>query len=452
MLRVWFLAFIGYVVVEGALRKWVFPTHGTLLFALKDVVLLAAFAWLLAFEQRSLAGLRGLYRPLERTLWVSWILLVLLAFMASGVSLTSLVGVRYFLCALPLLAVFPAAYPTMRAVAGWLAGFVATSIPIGLLGIAQFMSPPDSPINSYSWTTADISDISTFGEVNEALYGRLFSFVRVTGTFSYISTYSAYLQFVFFASLGLFLIARTERQRLLFAFTTALIFVNLLMNGSRAPLVTCVVLSLPFLRSWAAVLRRRFGAIFGIVLGALLIGVALGSVTDIFDAVLQRNELAADAPERISNAAFMPYYTLTETDLLGHGLGQSFLGLGEATAGETFSGYIFDEVRVDRIGSELGSVCYLVFLFVKLYWLAVSASTFFSSREAALKTLALVSLCYQASLLWTIPIYNSVANIFYFLSIAIICIARRERSATAARGAPAPRRPAGPGGRDAVVT
>jgi hypothetical protein len=432
MLRIWFLAFIGYVVIEGALRKWVFPSYGTLLFAVKDVLLAAALVWLLLFEQRALAHLRGLYRPLERTMWVTWILVVLLAFAVSGASLTSLVGLRYFLCALPLLAVFPAAYPTTRDVADWLGTFVLTAIPIGVLGIAQFMSPPDSPLNAYSWTTADVSDISTFGEVNEALYGRLFSFVRVTGTFSYISTYSAYLQFVFFAALGLFLVARTERRRLLFAGITALIFVNLLMNGSRAPLVTSILLALPFLKAWAAVLRRRFGAIFGIAIGAVLISAALASVTDIFDAVLQRNEVAADAPERISNAAFMPYFTLTETDLLGQGLGQSFLGLGEATAGETFSGYIFDEVRVDRVGSELGSLCYLVFLLVKIYWLVISAATFLGARDATVKTIALVSLSYQASLLWTIPIYNSVANIFYFLSIAMVCIMRREQAAALA--------------------
>jgi len=142
--------------------------------------------------------------------------------------------------------------------------------------------------------------------------------------------------------------------------------------------------------------------------------------------------VAADAPERISNAAFMPYFTLTETDLLGQGLGQSFLGLGEATAGETFSGYIFDEVRVDRVGSELGSLCYLVFLLVKIYWLVISAATFLGARDATVKTIALVSLSYQASLLWTIPIYNSVANIFYFLSIAMVCIMRREQAAALA--------------------
>ena len=64
----------------------------------------------------------------------------------------------------------------------FLRSYLLLVIPVGILGIAQFLSPPSSPLNIYA--NEEGLAKATFGATN---------LVRVTGTFSYLSGYAVYL-------------------------------------------------------------------------------------------------------------------------------------------------------------------------------------------------------------------------------------------------------------------
>ena len=431
MTAVLFKTFLLYILIEGAIGKWLWTGHSIELFALKDALLLSALACLVLFERDRLRSVVGAYTGGETMIWMTWIVIALVALVVSEFGLVSLVGLRYYLAPLPILILFPATFPTGNELFRFLQRYALLAIPICLLGVIQFISPADSLINSYSWSMASSSDVSTFGSVDASSSDLMFSYVRVTGTFSYISTFAAYLQFAVFLSLAMFLLAPTERQRLVFATTATLIFLNILMNGSRANFAITLVLSLPFFRFALPAIKQRYGAVLGVAAGLMMAGAALFLASDLFSALAQRNQYAGDAAERVFGSLLMPLHTISDGSLLGAGLGQSFLGLGEATSGRTVSEYIFDEIAHDRIAAELGTMCYLFFLGVKIYFLAATFALFLRSRALPMKVLALLTLAHQASLLWQIPVYNAVGNSFYFCSIALFCWLR-QREATRA--------------------
>ncbi len=91
-----------------------------------------------------------------------------------------------------------------------------------LLGIAQFFSPPEAFINRYAWSNPSMG-----------VAGLGLNKTRITGTFSYIAPYAVYLQFVFLAGLALFKLSGRGRSRILLGAGTALVFVNIVMTGSR---------------------------------------------------------------------------------------------------------------------------------------------------------------------------------------------------------------------------
>ena len=97
--------------------------------------------------------------------------------------LVGVLGFKAYFLYVPLLFVVPAAFPDDAALVRFLQRYVLIAFPVGLLSVAQFFSPAGSVLNTYAQPT-DISSISTFGSS---------TFVRATGTFSYISGYTSYL-------------------------------------------------------------------------------------------------------------------------------------------------------------------------------------------------------------------------------------------------------------------
>ncbi len=419
-----YIAFLYYLVLEGAIRKWVWPEASNELFLVKDVILGMALVAALALERRYfLHQALAVYRPGEMLIWQAWVLLAIVGAAASGMSLSGLAGLRYYLAALPVLVLQPMAAPTLRRLEQLLSVYVLVCFAVCILGIVQFMSPPDSILNRYSWSDTSGIDVATFGEISEQTSFMRFTYVRIVGTFSYISPYASYLQFAFFVTIALALTATSERSRILFAVVLLFIVVNLFMTGSRASVITCLFLSVLFVPSARKVLKGRF-AFIGVLGSAAAIGGGLWILQSVIVALAERHELAGDANARIYGTLFLPIFTFLESPIIGEGVGTTFLGLGQLTGSDVFQ-YNFDEVFQDRLAVEVGIFGYAFFVFVKLYFLWATFSLFRRTTNLEIRVWALVSLSYQASLLWAIPIYNSVANVFYFVCIALFAWLRR---------------------------
>ena len=256
MLRRLIGLFLLVVVVEGAVRKWFLPELSNTVFAVKDVMLAGAFA---AF---ALSGQTRLPKSADLWLWVAWAALAMSHALIAGLSLQTIIGLRYYLAPLPLIVIVPALIrdaDDLDRLASWA---VWITFPIGALAIAQYFSPLDSPLNTYAWGG---DEVSSFGNEDDG-YLTDTPRARVTSTFSYISTYAAFLAVSWLLAWLALLRGRTAFDRRLAGAALLLIAFNMGMNGSRALLLVALLSGMPF--AW--MLLRKIGAVWAQVLAACL--------------------------------------------------------------------------------------------------------------------------------------------------------------------------------------
>lgn len=421
MARLATLVFFVYVVLEGALRKWVWPEFSNELFALKDIILgFALVAWL-----GSRGSVRVALRPREIGLWVGWLLLAVGYSVVDGFGVQSLIGLRYYLAPLPLLWLVPAMLRDLPDLNRFAVRYLWVALAIMALGTYQYLSPLESAINRYAWRSEVGELIAGFGLGEDSLLGISQNRPRITGSFSFISPYAVYLQAVWLIAWVMLLQSTRRSERLFATVVLVAILVNIAMTGSRAPLLLSLVFAVPF-----AVMALRTFKGFWYQFSALAAFLAIpylsvSLLSEPFQAVLERDEGAADAVIRILGALLTPLSTFAAMQAFGDGIGSSFGGfqeLGRVTVAVSS----FDEIFHDRIGIELGVLGYVLVLVIKL---TMITKAFLLSLEARTKRIlywAIAALCYQLSFGWQIPVYNSVAAIFYFSAIGLVYWLRAE--------------------------
>jgi len=288
------------------------------------------------------------------------------------------------------------------------------AVPILVLGIAQFNSPPDAFINRYAWSTSSSLDIAQFGE-NKA---------RITGTFSYISPYTAYLQFMFLVAFTLLILSESVRARLVMSVIVSLVLINIGMSGSRAPLVITLLVAIPFFNRYRYILKRSLGG-WSFVQTIVLIASLIFLAGNVFKLVSERDKASGDTDERIWGAFYTPLVTFNSIGIIGSGIGSTFLGVREIGEKEQAE---FDEVNSDRLGLEMGTFGYIFLLCFKFLFLIDNWKLYRVATDPHLRIWSLMTLCNQVSYLWSIPVYNMVASAFYFGSIGLYIYLRNEQA------------------------
>ena len=407
MLRKLIALFFIVLILEGAVRKWLLPQYGSEVFVVKDLVLLTA----------SVAYLLGRYRPARtRDLWIwaLWIGVVLALGLASGASIQTVVGLRYYLAPLPILLIVPALLRDVRDLDSFARWAVRLSFPIGLLAIIQYNSPVDSVLNTYAW--GNEGGIATFG-VESADFERTIEHARVTGTFSYISTFAAFLSAAWILAWLSLLHSRSRRDGVLAGLSLVLTFVNMGMNGSRSLLAFAAVTGVPLLFVFFSRhgLTRSRGFIVTVCVGiAVLLGAA--AILRPAELTLERGD-AEEGIDRAMNVLSMPIATLQDSTWAGEGLGSTFGGYEELGLAAVQG---FDEIHVDRIGLELGLVGYAFMLLAKLIAFWRTFRLIGRAPKGPIRDWAAVALILQMNPPWSIPFYNSIAAIVYFAAVALV--------------------------------
>lgn len=407
--------FFIYLVAEGALRKWFLPEYSNELFLVKDLLLM--FAALVYLGKRALfkGSDESVFTRHETALMWMWACLSFGHFFINGLSITSFVGLRYYLVMLPLMFILPRALLSLDVVERLSMIYLSIACIVCVLGLVQYFSPQNALINRYAWKDPSMA-IAMFGQ------GK----ARITGTFSYISPYAVYLQFMVLVGLALFSISEAGRSHIYIGVVTSLIFVNIIMTGSRAPFLISSLLAIPFLFDMAKKTVLQRGRFFTVIAGILIGVIILLWFGDVFSTLSERNKEAGDSDTRVIGALLMPLYTFQEIDIMGAGIGSTFLGMSEMSSGNEKTQF-FNEVTSDRIGVETGIFGYMFFLFFKLLFMIKAWVLYRSASNQHIKAWALVSFCFQLSLLWSIPVYNSVAAAFYFTSIGLYVLLRNEQ-------------------------
>lgn len=410
-LRNVFFLFAIYLVFEGALRKWVLPQFSTPLFLLKDILMILIFV-LLTNRRHP----QKIWVPPEVSGLVFLVSILFTAvFLVNYNGLVSFIGLRYYLVILPLIFVIPVVFNDTEDLERAAYYYLILTAVICLIGIFQYYSPVDSFINRYSWSRQEMK-IATIVDPSGT------SRARITGTFSYITPYSIFIQSMFFIGLAVLLTTQNSLVRKVTTAILVLIFVNILFTGSRGALLMVSFLAIPF----SSRLRARTVISATLVLSASIYMFG-NEISVLLDTVTLRNEKAGDSVARLYGVLMTPFNTILASGIVGTGIGTTFLGMAELNVTPKLPSSGFNEVLQDRVGLETGAIVYLGLLAIRLLVITRTAKLYTLLRSHNLKVWCLVSLVLQVSWIWQIPFYQTVGMVFYCFSIGLYLLLELNR-------------------------
>lgn len=420
------------VVLEGAIRKWVAPGAASYVYFAKDFLILGVYSGFLRDPMRR--RMRSAVSPgIEVALGIAAAVALLQVFNPQLPNpLVGVLGFKAYFLYVPLLWVVPAAFRDGNEARAWMRRYLMLSIPVGLLAAAQFFSPPDSALNTYArGGTETAGDIITFGAVER---------VRVTGTFSFITGYSSYLQVISLLALSaLTLRGWRIRGSLMVYAGFAMTLMGMLMSGSRGP-VLLMILILPIY--WVFGVARAGGVP---AIGRFLLGVGLvASIVNVVgaDAVSAFRARAAgtsDVAERILLPFINPLRILPDIGFLGYGTGATHQ-MAEVVAPSLFpyswlEGHHYED-EPSRVMVELGPVGFLAFFAARLGLVVLAMGALFRVRGQLERSLVLSSLLLFLAQLTGGVVFNVTAGVYYWFFGGLLFLALRlDREARAAAGA-----------------
>nr|HRC86798.1 hypothetical protein [Thermoanaerobaculia bacterium] len=414
------LATLVLVVLEGAIRKWLLPGAQDLVYLAKDVLLLGVYGGFLRDRNRLRITL-----PVPPAVAVGTLVGVVFG-LAQIFNpnlpnlLVGVLGLKAYFFYTPLLWVVPAAFRDDRQLARFLSRYVLLAIPIGLLALAQFVSPPDSRLNTYA-RGGGAGYITTFGTSTQ---------VRVTGTFSYISGYTEYLLVT--AILVLAILATTRwryRGNWLHYLVLGLTILGMLMTGSRGPVFMLVLLFPLYL--WLSLAREvSSGSMLGrALLGAGLLAVALNFVgTDAVEAFYARASTATDVSGRVIGPFTQPFVMAGRAGLLGYGIGASHQTAEAVTKGVLPYSWLrgnFAEDEPSRVMLELGPLGFLAVYFVRLALIVVALAQVFQLRRPFYRAVATSSVLVFLAHLPGAVVFNITADVYFWFFAGLLVLVMR---------------------------
>lgn len=423
------------VIVEGAIRKWFLPSAQDLVYFAKDAVLLAAFCGYLRDSGR-LQRMKG--RPSQ-----SLVLILILAALYGLLEafnphlpnlLVGALGFKAYFLYVPLLVVLPAVFSDDASLAHFLRLYVLIAIPVGILAAAQFFSPSDSFLNTYARGGTETA--ATFGSSE---------FVRVTGTFSYITGFSSYLLCTAILLLGILASTgwRLRRQTLVYA-ALSLTLLGMLMTGSRGP-VFSLALVFPFY--WLLALRERGqGAMIGRV--ALGIGLIVAFITysapEAAEAFRGRASSASDVGGRMLAPLTAPLDSFRWGGLFGYGIGATHQAAATlaGSAVPYWTRGITVEVESGKVMLELGPIGFFLVYLTRVYLIFFAFRQAIRLRTRYHRTLATACFLYFLAQLPAYVVFDPTADVYYWFFAGLLMLAirldRQSDAAAMARAAAPP--------------
>jgi len=405
------------VVLEGALRKWVLPQASQFIYFLKDFVLIGAYLryFLLSRSQNQIFTKTPVILTLLgcMAVWGG-----LQAFNPSlGSVVIGLFGIKNYFLYIPLIWLVPQIFETEEELYQFIRNYLLLLIPVGLLAIAQFFSPPTSPLNIYAW-----------GEEAPGIAVSGLGTVRVTGTFSYLSGYTTYL----LACLCLLLPMLTRPQPRLWQLLTltevVLLAITSFMTLSRGVILGSILMILGYLGIQALVnFSSFFHSVRKIFLPALIGFIVLSqSFRSAFDSFFTRAAANEDVPGRITDSFIEPIRNLKLKGLDGYGLGSTFQGnfmlrkTFHLSPGELIP--VYYESEMGRIALEVGPVGFFLWYGLRLILLYSLFKVYLKLSHPFLRQLALSAFVYQGVTFISQVVYNHTANVYHWFFYGFILL------------------------------
>jgi len=416
------------LIFEGALRKWVFPGAQDLVYFAKDVFFLGSYmGYLRARPQLRSLPLPG---PLTAGLTIAalWGFLEILNPNLPNF-LVGILGFKAYFFYVPLLLVIPAAFDSDADLAQFLRRYLLIAIPVGLLAIFQFFSPPTSALNMYAWGGGEEAYVATFGTS---------AYVRVTGTFSFITGFTSYLQAAIVLSLALLGVVRWRLRGNLFLYlAVGMVLMSMMMSGSRGPVV---MLCLLFPLYWWLSVAREGGS--GATFGRLLLGIGLLAVflayagADALGAFYGRASGGGEGmAERIASPLLSPLALIPQVGLVGMGIGATHQTAMAVTAGippYSWLQGLATEVETGRIVVEIGAVGIVLIYFIRIFLTLFAFRQVFRLRTRFHRALATAAFLFALTQLPGGAIFDVTSGVFYWFFPGLLMAAIKLDQSVAA--------------------
>jgi len=400
------------LVLEGALRKWVFPQASEMIYFLKDIVLLGAYFNFYGFSatDRKLIP-KGTVINLLIFIAIGWC--IFQVFNPSlGSPLVGVFGLRGYFLYIPLIWMVPALFQSEDELYKFLRSHLLLTIPVGLIGIAQFFSPASSFINKYS--NEDAQAVVTFG---------VSAIVRITGTFSYISGYGIYLIVCFGLLIPMLSIKQSRRWQVITIVELFLVTVNSFMTGSRGTIFAEVLFVVCYLGAKGLAtpvssLRLIKQLIVPVTIISLAVAIWFRPVINTF---WLRTTYNRDVSERISLSFLEPVSFIQYKQLDGYGTGATHQAAPllrqalDLPTGEVIP--VPYEGEIGRILLELGPIGFTFWYGLRVGILVALISTFWKLKRPFLRHLALAAFLIQAIQINGFLVFTPTFAVYYwFLS------------------------------------
>jgi hypothetical protein len=418
----WLLFFaVALVIYEGAVRKWLLPEAGIALLLLKDLALIGV--GVLAWPRLST-------RPLTQ-IWPPWFGLVLAAYLAwaalrcfsadvPSVAISA-IGFRAHVFGALLVLLVPAIVTTRAAIERFLwRALLLLVIPVCLLGVLQFLNPEDLRLNRYAIDDADA--IARFGSSG---------FVRVTGSFSYISGMVSFVTWAACVLLGLALAKALGnfggwRTWVVFA-AFGCVTIVMPMTGSRAALVAFALGALAAVVVALALGRMSLrGSTLLLAAGLGLVLVGGERLNVITGAFAERAEGSGGwVDERVALAVRELPGIVADAGLIGHGSGSAHQ-LAPQFGGPGYWWLPRNDVEDEngRVALELGLVGLLLFFALKISLPLTALWLMRASTSRIGLAIGTATLAFCVPHLFLQLVYNTTAQTLYWLMLGLVLAAR----------------------------
>ncbi|WP_397382226.1 hypothetical protein [Prosthecobacter sp.] len=427
-------------LLEGAIRKWVFPQGSELVYFLKDIILLGAYLKFYMFPDPDIRA----WRLRVPGTFIACVCLMLTFFGAVNPNIGSVIlaiyGLKIYLWYVPLAFMMPLLFRNEQHLTTLFFRYSLFAIPICLLGVAQFFAGPDSPINTYATSElAGVQSVATFGAGQGAR-------ARITGTFSYIGGHNTFVVVFFIISLCLFLSIEGRRRLVLLFGNLPLLLANSFMTGSRGAVFSLLgiaaVVGLTSSMSRVGKARNTFiYMLFGILVAVGGVAIFAGKA---FDAFQTRRKTAGDTFQ--GRAFNHPLAALgaaaKEVDIMGFGIGTSHpatLGIRRALKiPNPKKECPYYDNELGQCMAELGWPAFLMWYAFRVMMLMTCWQTFRQSPPSIIKSLALGFFSFHLLSMSGQMVLNHTANVFLCASWGVCLIPRLESLVHRPRGSQVP--------------
>ena len=412
------------VVIEGALRKWALPQASQLIYFLKDFLLVGAYLSYFLKPPKHYK-ITSLNQSIQILLGLITVWCVFQAFNPSlGSPIIGFFGLRNYLIYIPLMWIVPSLFQSEEELYQYLRSYLLLLIPVGLLAIAQYFSPPNSPLNVYA---PDMKQ-------QIAMSGNA---VRVTGTFSYLGGYTTYLQICMCCLIPLIHKQQTRLWQWLTIVELSLIAITSFMTGSRGVMIFIVLLLSGFFfiegtRNFSSVVNSLKKFFLPTVIGFVLVTTKFSTAIDSYNVRASKSD---DIVPRIIDSFTQPFQFMVYKQFDGFGTGATFQANGVIRSlfglpgGETIP--VYYESEMGRIVLELGPIGFFLWYGLKILLIIALWKVYKQLKRPFLRQLALCAFLVQVIILPGQLVFNHTANCYHwFLNGFILLLPLLERMET----------------------